>query len=372
MVEKILSPEKQHVFCSYSSADRNRVNGLGLLLQALGHEVFIDHKTIKPGMRWEARLQDGLDQANVLLVYWTKYAARSDWVRKEIEYFHVHFPDRMLVPVLGDETPLTELLSPYQHSDFCPLINELLDMKRSMQQQGIKSPQIQDAILKRLSEAGIQIEERNKNKFFQMFAALGLTGLLTAPAAFLYSMGNRSVEAVAQLTGAQAAILGVAAVTGAAVCGLSDLTSESARELLNESAENSAYSNTIENTGSTISKTFTDKHSADRWLGKWLGSKYNGDREDQNFWFKVERVCDEYRIGTNTSVPGEVKILEISETQLRFLDKAGTDVVISTLDGDISSGTANHPDQIVKLGIPPQTQVEYRKINIFKAKSCSS
>ena len=45
-------PTANNVFISYSSIDRLRTNGLGLLLEAMGHQVFHDHRTIKPGMRW--------------------------------------------------------------------------------------------------------------------------------------------------------------------------------------------------------------------------------------------------------------------------------------------------------------------------------
>ena len=81
------------VFLSYSRADRRQIEGLASLLEALGHEVFVDHKTIKPGERWEAKLQTGLIDAEVLIVFWTRHSARSDWVRRECEYFHGRFPD---------------------------------------------------------------------------------------------------------------------------------------------------------------------------------------------------------------------------------------------------------------------------------------
>lgn len=223
----------QRVFVSYSRSDRTRVTGLGLLLEALGHHVFLDHKTIMPGTHWEAKLQEGLDQADVLLVYWTKYASRSEWVRKEVEYFHAHFPDHLLVPVLGDETPLSELLKPHQHNDFCPLINELLDLKRSMEQQKAKPEQVQEAILTRLREAGIEIKERDRKKLFRLFALTGFLGLVTAPLAFLQQLGNSTMEAIAQLSGAQAALVGAAAVSGALICGVVDMGASRAFRITN-------------------------------------------------------------------------------------------------------------------------------------------
>ena len=72
------------------------------------------------------------------------------WVRNEYEYFLAQYPNRPLVPIVGDETPLAEPLKERQAMTFVPIINELLELKRSMEAEGWKKGEIQAAILKRL------------------------------------------------------------------------------------------------------------------------------------------------------------------------------------------------------------------------------
>ena len=215
---------RNKVFVSYSRSDRARVTGLGLLLEALGHELFLDHKTIKPGARWVAELQKGLVHADVLVVFWTKRAAQAEWVRKEYEYFHAHFPDRLLVPVLGDETPLSELLKARQHSDFAPLINELVELKRQMTRDGVDAKGIQRAILKRLAEAGIEFDEQGRKKLFGFIGAgaIGGLGVVTAAIGFLRWAGSTATEAAAQLSGAQGVLVVAGVISGGVVCGVTD------------------------------------------------------------------------------------------------------------------------------------------------------
>jgi protein TonB len=202
------------VFISYSSIDRFRVNGLGLLLEAMGHRVFHDHRTIKPGMRWEAALQEGLEDADALMVFWTRHASRSDWVRKEYEFFASHHPERILVPVIGDETPLTELLKTRQRADFAPVVNEVLDMKRKMKRQGLGSKAIEQAVVKRLDEAGVEIQEKDRKWLFLFLGFGWLLSLLRYPGSSVKTAGRAAAEKTAQVTLGQAAALGAAVLIG--------------------------------------------------------------------------------------------------------------------------------------------------------------
>ncbi len=205
------------IFISYSSIDRIRTNGLGLLLEALGHRVFHDHRTIKPGMRWRAALQEGLDEADVLMVFWTKHAARSDWVKKEYEHFYTSHPERPLVPVLGDETPVPELLKTRQQADFAPLVNEVLELKRRMKKDGAGAGEIERAVHARLEDAGVEVKTKKQKRMIFLFLGFGwLLTLLREPAAALARLGRGFVEKGAQLTAGQAAAIAMAAVVGLA------------------------------------------------------------------------------------------------------------------------------------------------------------
>lgn len=206
------------IFISYSSIDRIRTNGLALLLEAMGHQIFHDHRTIKPGRRWKAALQDGLDDADAVMVFWTKHAARSDWVRKEYEYFAAQYPDRLLIPVVGDETPLTELLKTRQQADFVPVVNEVLDMKRRMKKEGAGTDQIEQAVRERLGGEGVELKGKHHKRLLFLFLGFGwLLTLLRYPGAWFRKAGNASVEKAAQATAGQLAAVALAAVIGSGI-----------------------------------------------------------------------------------------------------------------------------------------------------------
>lgn len=207
--------ETRKVFISYSSIDRVRTQGLGLLLEAMGHQVFHDHRTIKPGMKWKAALQDGLDGADIVMVFWTRHAARSDWVRKEYEYFLANYPERPLVPVLGDETPLTDLLKTRQQADFAPVVNEVLELKRRMKDEGASAGQIERAVVQRLDDAGVEIPDKRQRRLLFLFLGFGwLLTLLRRPGAAIESAGRGVVEKTAQLSLGQATAMAAAVLIG--------------------------------------------------------------------------------------------------------------------------------------------------------------
>lgn len=95
------------VFISYSRADRHRAEGLAELLESLGNEVFFDKRSIKGGRMWEKEIYSKIEESDILVVFWTKNAAKSEWVRREYKAFGSSFTDRPIVPVLGDNTPLS-------------------------------------------------------------------------------------------------------------------------------------------------------------------------------------------------------------------------------------------------------------------------
>ena len=205
----------QRVFISYSRADRQRVAGLASLLEALEHDVFMDQRSIRPGKRWKQKLEEELQSADVLLVFWTRNAARSDWVRREYESFEVQHPDRLLVPVLGDTTPLTEILQTRQYSDFCPLINELLATVRDLEEKGVGKRKIRAFVLKRLEEEGIELPRDRRNRLFGLFGVLGVT---MAPLYFLQLGRDFLVDRASALPAAYYYTAGAAAAAGVITC----------------------------------------------------------------------------------------------------------------------------------------------------------
>jgi len=214
-----VATDAKRTFISYASEDRARIGGLAPLLEALGHDVFFDQRALIPGQRWHQRIDESIESADALVVFWTRHAARSKWVSYEYERFLVRHPDGVLTAILGDETPLSPLLAERQATDFAPLINELLAMQRRLGKDGLKPEAVREAILKRLHDAGVTLDESRQRKLLRLFAPVGLAGLIAAPGAALFDFSHSGLHAIASLSSAQAVVVATAAVAGGVTCG---------------------------------------------------------------------------------------------------------------------------------------------------------
>ena len=78
--------EYENVFLSYASSDRVEVLKHYQLLKRLGLNVFQDVLELDPGERWEKALYKHIDEADLVLLYWSTAAAKSEWVEREAVY----------------------------------------------------------------------------------------------------------------------------------------------------------------------------------------------------------------------------------------------------------------------------------------------
>ena len=76
----------RHAFVSYSSEDRAEVLRRVQAFKIAGMSVFQDILDLDPGERWEKALYQKIDCCDVFLLFWSKAAAASEWVSKEIDY----------------------------------------------------------------------------------------------------------------------------------------------------------------------------------------------------------------------------------------------------------------------------------------------
>lgn len=76
----------EHAFLSYAAEDRAKVLESVKIVRALGMRFFQDVLSLDPGERWEQRLYTELDSSDVLLLFWSRAAKESEWVRKEVGY----------------------------------------------------------------------------------------------------------------------------------------------------------------------------------------------------------------------------------------------------------------------------------------------
>jgi hypothetical protein len=73
-------------FISYASEDREQVLARVQLLTAVGIRYFQDVLSLEPGDRWEQKLELGIDECDLFLLFWSSEAKRSEWVHKEVQY----------------------------------------------------------------------------------------------------------------------------------------------------------------------------------------------------------------------------------------------------------------------------------------------
>lgn len=108
------------VFISHSEEDEDIVRKLADRLRKDGLNVWIHEDEPGAGLLSEV-VAAGLNASRVLLVAWTRNAKDSEWVKYEVDYFHVHDPTnkegRILVVKLDKSEP-TGVLSPFRYKEW--------------------------------------------------------------------------------------------------------------------------------------------------------------------------------------------------------------------------------------------------------------
>lgn len=77
--------EIRSAFLSYASEDRSEVMKRAQGIRAgLPHvELFIDVLALRAGARWAEELPAAIERSDLLLLFWSEHAARSEWVEQE-------------------------------------------------------------------------------------------------------------------------------------------------------------------------------------------------------------------------------------------------------------------------------------------------
>lgn len=70
-------------FISYASADRGEVLPRAQVLTAAGVSYFQDVLDLDPGERWRLEIYKRIDECDLFLLFWSKAAKESKWVRRE-------------------------------------------------------------------------------------------------------------------------------------------------------------------------------------------------------------------------------------------------------------------------------------------------
>ena len=109
------------IFISYASVVRDWVAVLARNLEQAGFTVFFDQGAILPGQPWWTRLQQGVSQADKLVLVVTPEAMASPWVGQEVASFSAQCAEKVragaLVPVLLAHAPLPPFVEGSQFVD---------------------------------------------------------------------------------------------------------------------------------------------------------------------------------------------------------------------------------------------------------------
>ena len=117
MPSDLLTPPRgAKVFVCYARKNGKLIDWFVPLLRSAGVDVFLD-ADIEPGDEWESRILAEIRSADRFLLFWTKAAARSKWVRREYE-MALTVPGLRIVPIvvrsLQRPDPLPEGIAKYQ------------------------------------------------------------------------------------------------------------------------------------------------------------------------------------------------------------------------------------------------------------------
>lgn len=130
-------PNGAKVFLSHASADKNFVRALAVDLAVLGYQPWLDEWEILGGESIPAKIGDGLEQADFVVLVLSKSAVASQWVEQEWQakfWVDVNECRVAVIPILIDECMVPILLRSKKYIDFrCDYTTALEELTHSLQ-----------------------------------------------------------------------------------------------------------------------------------------------------------------------------------------------------------------------------------------------
>lgn len=91
------------VFISYSRSDQSLVTPIVQMMRTIGRPVFQDVDSIPAGKRWRTIIDDSIEKASMVFVFWCWHSRGSLQVRREWELAIQANKD--IIPTRLDDTP---------------------------------------------------------------------------------------------------------------------------------------------------------------------------------------------------------------------------------------------------------------------------
>lgn len=111
-----LEQERNLIFVSYTTADRERVLPYYVALKSSAYELWMDIHDIRGGQKWEFEISKAIDRANIILSFISKNSIdRRGYIQKEFrmameKYKEKRDSDIFIIPVLLDDIELPDTI----------------------------------------------------------------------------------------------------------------------------------------------------------------------------------------------------------------------------------------------------------------------
>ena len=118
---------KYDVFLSHSSKDKPIVREVAERLRADGLRVWLDEWILKPGDNLPKKLDEGLEESRVLVLFMSANAFGSDWAQLEAGTFRFRDPlnrERRFIPLRIDDAPIKGSLAQFLYINWVPNVRE--------------------------------------------------------------------------------------------------------------------------------------------------------------------------------------------------------------------------------------------------------
>lgn len=151
------------IFISYSHKDKNRVKDIINALVTSGHKVWYDTLNIQPGDNFITKINEGIMNADVLLIILSNNSVNSGWVRKEYSAMalkDISEEHKRIIPVLIDDVSVPSYLSNYIYLDLSVQFN--INLNRLIQQLDEFGKETNKNYVKKLYEYDNAIKELSK------------------------------------------------------------------------------------------------------------------------------------------------------------------------------------------------------------------
>lgn len=113
--------KNRKVFLSHSSVDKSIVISVALDLQEKGINTWLDAFDILPGESIMTKINDGIEECNLALLFLSKNSVKSNWVTKEWEtmlWDEINSGKVKIIPIKLEECEIPKILQSKKYIDF--------------------------------------------------------------------------------------------------------------------------------------------------------------------------------------------------------------------------------------------------------------